>query len=129
MDDKFLSKNSLSDAAVAGARHLPLVAPWSVQTGASYDTAPFWQDQAKLRLTASYQHQGDYYSTVANLLKTDAVGLINASVALLSENDSWSLTLSGKNLADKEYFTTAPSNSAIAVGEPLTWTLTAGYKF
>ncbi len=129
MDDKFLSKNPLSDAAVAGAKHLPLVAPWSVQTGASYDTPAFWQDQAKLRLTASYQHQGDYYSTVANLLKTDAVGLINTSVALLSENDTWSLTLSGKNLTDKEYFTTAPSSSAIAVGEPLTWTLTAGYKF
>ncbi|MFV3073554.1 TonB-dependent receptor [Niveispirillum fermenti] len=129
MDDRYKSKNPLSDSATAGAKHLPLVSPWSVQTGFTYETPAFWQDQARLRLSGSYQYQDDYYSTVANLIVTDTVGLFAASLALLSENDSWSLTLSGKNLTNRSYFTTAPSNAALAVGEPRTWTLTAGYKF
>ncbi|WP_154667404.1 TonB-dependent receptor [Niveispirillum irakense] len=129
MDNTYKSKNPLSDSATSGAKHLPLVSPWSLQTGFTYETPRFWQDQARLRLSASYQYQDDYYSTVANLIKTDMVGLVNGSVALVSDNDSWSLTLAGKNLTNESYFTTAPSNSAIAVAEPRTWTLTAGYRF
>ncbi|MFV3126616.1 TonB-dependent receptor [Niveispirillum sp. KHB5.9] len=129
MDDKYTSKNPLSDSATAGAKHLPLVSPWNLQTGFSYETPAFWQDAARVRLSASYQYQDDYYSTVANLVKTETVGLVNASVALVSDNDSWSLTLAGKNLTNEEYFTTAPSNAAVAIAEPRMWTLTAGYKF
>ncbi|MFY8094701.1 MAG: TonB-dependent receptor [Niveispirillum sp.] len=129
MDDKYKSKNPLSDSATSGARHLPLVSPWSIQTGFTYETPSFWQDQARVRLSASYQYQDDYYSTVANLIRTETVGLVNGAVALVSDNDSWSLTLAGKNLTNETYFTTAPSNAAIAVAEPRTWTLTAGYRF
>lgn len=129
MDDRYKSKNPLSDSATSGAEHLPLVSPWSLQTGFNYVTPAFWQEQARLRLSGSYQYQDDYYSTVANLIKTDMVGLVNASAALLSANDSWSLTFAVKNLTNEEYFTTAPSNAALAIAEPRTWTLTMGYKF
>ncbi|OYQ31654.1 hypothetical protein CHU95_21190 [Niveispirillum lacus] len=129
MDDQYKSKNPLSDSATSGAKHLPLLSPWSIQTGFTYETPAFWQDQARVRLSASYQYQDDYYSTVANLIRTETVGLVSGSVALVSDNESWSLTLAGKNLTNESYFTTAPSSAAIAVAEPRTWTLTAGYKF
>ncbi|MDG5497804.1 TonB-dependent receptor [Niveispirillum sp. BGYR6] len=129
MDDKYTHLDPLSDAAVAGARHLPLLTPWTVQTGFTYDTPRFWQDRVKLRLSSSYQHQGDYYSTVANLLESKMPGLINASIALLDGEEGWNITFAGKNLSNKTYFTTAPTNAAIAVAEPRTWSLTAGYKF
>jgi iron complex outermembrane receptor protein len=129
MDDKYTYLDPLSDAAVAGAKHLPLVSPWTVQAGFTYDTPRFWQDRVKLRLSSSYQHQADYYSTVANLLESKMPGLINASIGLLDGDEGWNITFAGKNLSNKTYYTTAPTSSAIAVAEPRTWTLTAGYKF
>ncbi len=129
MDDKYKSKNPQSDSFTAGASHLPLVYPWSVQTGFSYETPSFWQDRAKVRLSGSYQHQGDYYSNVNNFIKSKPVGLVNGSLALLSDDDRWSLTLAGKNVLNKAYYLTSAVTTSVAVGEPRTWTLTAGCRF
>lgn len=123
-DDDYKSLNPLADAARFGAKRLPLTSEWSYQTGFAYESATFAQDRFKLRLSATYADRGPYFSVVNNLLRTEGYGLLDAAITLAEADDRWSLSLSGRNLTDKLYFTTAATSDAIAVGEPRTWSLT-----
>lgn len=77
-----------------------------------------------MRLSANYNWRGAYFAVVDNLLKTKSYGLLDASIGLVSPDKTWSLTLGGRNLTNKIYFTTAATSDGIAVGEPVTWQLT-----
>lgn len=122
-DDKYTELNPLADAARFGAKRLPLTSRWSYQAGGFYETAPFAGNGLKLRLSANYAARGSYFSVVNNLLRTEGYGLLDASIALAENEDRWSLTLGGRNLTDKLYYTTAATADAIAVGEPRSWTI------
>lgn len=128
-DDRYRQLNPLADAARFGATRLPLTSKWSYQLGGSYVTQPIFDDRVKLRFLANYSARGGYFSVVNNLLLTEGYGLLDAGIALVERNDRWSLTLGGRNLTDKLYFTTAATADAIAIGEPRTWTLTLRTKF
>jgi outer membrane receptor protein involved in Fe transport len=65
---------------------------------------------------------------VNNRLRTEGFGLLDANVGLVSADDRWALTVSGKNLTNTYYFTTAGSPDAIAVGERRTWFVGARYR-
>jgi len=123
-DDDYKRLNPLADAARFGAKRLPLTSEWSYQTGFAYETPTFANDRLKLRLSGTYAERGGYFSVVNNLLLTEGYGLLDAGVTLADAEDRWSLALTGRNLTDKLYFTTAATSDAIAVGEPRTWALT-----
>jgi len=62
-----------------------------------------------LVIRGNYTHKSKVYNNAENtaLLTQDAVGLLNASLTLESNNDQgWSFTLGGKNLTDETYLVT-----------------------
>ncbi len=128
-DDRYLDVNPLADAARFGATRLPLTSKWSYQLGAAYRSEPLIGDRIGIRLSANYAVRGNYFSVVNNLLRTEGYGLLDAGIGLVDRDDRWSLTLGGRNLTNKLYFTTAATADAIAIGEPRTWQLTLRTKF
>jgi outer membrane receptor protein involved in Fe transport len=59
-------------------------------------------------------------------------GLLNASVGIHSLNDRWELSLWGRNLADKYYWTAVSSNANVVVrfpGQPRTYGATLSVKY
>jgi iron complex outermembrane receptor protein len=126
MDDKYKRLNPLADAARTGAQRLPLVSKWNYQIGFSYETPV--AEGYKLRLGADWKQIGDYFSVVNNLVKSEGWGLLDAQIAVATEDDRWTLVLAGKNLTDKDYFTTSATTDGTSVGEPLSWTISLRWK-
>jgi iron complex outermembrane receptor protein len=128
-DDKYKNVNPLADAARFGATRLPLTSKVGYQLGTAYESPPVIGDDIKLRLSANYAYRGHYFSVVNNLLRTEGYGLLDASIGIAQVDDRWSVTLGGRNLTDKLYFTTAATSDAIAIGEPRVWNVTFRTSF
>jgi iron complex outermembrane receptor protein len=82
-----------------------------------------------------YSYQSEVYPTtdLAEEIKQDGYGLLSAGV-IWKANDSWSFSLQGTNLTDKEYRTTGYNIAALGVltgfyGAPRQYSLTARYDF
>lgn len=67
-------------------------------------------DNFTLTGRVQYQYRSSQYISSNTLAKDDNLGLINANVALVSEDQGWQLELWGQNLAGKSYATYAFSS-------------------
>lgn len=59
-------------------------------------------------------------------------GLVNASLGLHSQADRWEISIWGRNLADKYYWTAVSSNANVVVrfpGQPRTYGATLTVKY
>ncbi|GAB3331439.1 TonB-dependent receptor [Marilutibacter aestuarii] len=82
-----------------------------------------------------YSYQSEVYPTtdLSEAIRQDGYGLLNAGV-IWRANDTWSLSLQGKNLLDEEYRTTGYNIPVLGVltgfyGPPREVSLTARYDF
>src|SRR5690606_12692817 len=82
-----------------------------------------------------YSYQSEVYPTtdLSEAIKQDGYGLLNAGV-IWHANETWSLSLQGKNLLDEEYRTTGYNIPVLGVltgfyGPPRELSLTARYDF
>ncbi|BFM14584.1 TonB-dependent receptor [Maricurvus nonylphenolicus] len=64
-------------------------------------------DNFSLTGRVQYQYRSSQYISSNTLAKDDNLGLINANLALVSEDQGWQLELWGQNLAGKDYATYA----------------------
>ena len=81
----------------------------------------------------SYTDQDDYFTGASNQPEflIDGYSLINASVALVDNDDRWKVSLWAKNLNDEEYLLIRGTSGAIGefFGPPRTYGVTASYSF
>ena len=89
-----------------------------------------------LSARVGYSYQSEVWPTtdLSPVIRQDGYGLVNAGV-IWKANDTWSFSLQGTNLADKEYRTTGYNlDTALGVmtgfyGPPRQYTLSARYDF
>ena len=89
-----------------------------------------------LSARVGYSYQSEVWPTtdLSPVIRQDGYGLVNAGV-IWKANDTWSFSLQGTNLADKEYRTTGYNlDTALGVmtgfyGPPRQYMLTARYDF
>jgi iron complex outermembrane receptor protein len=116
---------------------LPFTPKWQGHLGLSYDFAvgTGWQltPRADLSYTTAQYFDAGNSPEIAQL---DSVTLLNASVALASEDSKWRFVLSGNNLTDELYpvagtssLTTASGYSEIIYARPRTVALSATFSF
>lgn len=82
---------------------LPLAPEWTWNIGANYETAV--AENFMLHLNAAYNHVSSQFSGLGQTGRLDSRGLLNASIGISDAEDSWRLTLIGRNLADVSYLT------------------------
>ncbi|UZJ40693.1 TonB-dependent receptor [Prosthecochloris sp. SCSIO W1101] len=98
----------------------------------AYDSGLFleYRDSFGLFARAEVQLFGSSYFDRANTIKQDSYALFNMKVGY--EQDSWDVYLSGKNLADKQYFLDGVVDPMLGfvgtVGEPRTVNLSFNYR-
>lgn len=123
-----------SQAALAGAKHLPLVSRFQSQVGFSF-SAPM-DDTINFVLNGDWSHRSRRFADASN----QALGLIptvdrfNAGVGLEGAAQDWQLLLSVRNLTDShDYYSglgLIPGLIAVRFfEEPRTWSVTFRYKF
>jgi iron complex outermembrane recepter protein len=86
---------------------------------------------------AGYTYQSEVYPTtdLSELIKQGSYGLVNASLAWVTEDQAWRIALWGKNLADEEYRTTGYNiETALGIhtgfyGAPRTYGLSVSYNW
>jgi iron complex outermembrane receptor protein len=85
---------------------------------------------------AGYTFQSEVYPTtdLSELIKQDDYGLVNASLALVTDDQAWRIALWGKNLADEEYRTTGYNIPVLGIhtgfyGAPRTYGLSVSYNW
>jgi iron complex outermembrane receptor protein len=127
MDDEYTDLAPTSEAAINGAKRLPILSRWNYRAGFNYDGPPVLGSW-RFRAGADWTQIGPYFSVVNNRLQTEGRGMLDANVGLATDDGRWSVMLSGKNLNDEYYFTTASTSDAIAVGEPRTWYFSVRYR-
>jgi iron complex outermembrane receptor protein len=88
-----------------------------------------------LSLRTGYSYQSEVYPTtdLSEAIKQEGYGLLNAGVAW-RVNDAWKISLTGTNLADKEYRTTGYNIPVLGIltgfyGPPRQYSLSVRYQF
>lgn len=131
--------------ADASGNKLPNVPDYSVNLGVQY-YHPLPALGAELLARLDYAYRDQAYNTVDNeksrtLLTGDSVqygwvdgyGLLNARLALHSDNDSWSAALWARNLTNEEYLTHTSRDFFGTLlhfaGTPRTYGIDLGYRF
>jgi iron complex outermembrane receptor protein len=116
---------------------LPFAPEWQGHLGMSYafHLASTWS--LTPRVDVSYT--GDQFFDAGNspeIAQTDSVTLLNAAIALESEDGKWRFVLSGNNLTDELYpvagtssLSTASGYSEIIYARPRTLALSASFNF
>ncbi len=126
MDDDYGSLQPGAAAATSGAVGLPLVADWTAQIGAVYET-PI-SDKWWLRLGADYRAIDDYFVNVQNNLVIDGYGRLDGFVALRSADEKWELALQGRNLTDDASYVSGALIDALTMLRPRTYSVTLSYR-
>lgn len=130
--DKFVDRVNgvLTDVSFRKLKGAP---KWQYNTGFRFEQPV--SNLGSIRLGGEVSHRSKVYNNVANTeaIATEARTLLNASAAFTTADERWTITLAGRNLTDKKYFTNgifiAGLISAVYPADPLTWTLSARYKF
>ena len=60
-----------------------------------------WEDALSFRV--NYAHQGELFWAPTNAESEDSFGLLDARISLAPLDETWSLSIYGKNLTDEEY--------------------------
>ncbi|MCF8473556.1 MAG: TonB-dependent receptor [Emcibacter sp.] len=104
--------------------------------GATY-TVPL--AEGEISFSGSWSHKGSVvqFETPVSEIDQDAYSLFDASIVWVSDDNTWSVGLHGKNLSDTRYKTAGynfptlglENNITVFYGAPRTVTVTAGYKF
>lgn len=84
--------------------HIKGVIPHKIVTGFAY--TPELPLPGRLRISGDWSMTGAYFNNVANsiyLVQTQAADIYNGSISWTAPDDKWSLTLDGRNLANKHY--------------------------
>jgi iron complex outermembrane receptor protein len=118
--DEFITQDptqpSVPSVNLAGNK-LPRAPDFSATLGAQY-THPFLS-LGSMVYRVDYRYQSDSYFNPFNRARSeqDALNLVDARIALVSEDDAWEVAVYGKNLLDEEYYATI-LESAVEVGRP-----------
>jgi iron complex outermembrane receptor protein len=129
MDGKYDKILPTSQAAVAGAKYLPLVTDWTWQLGFSYEHA--LGSALKLRLGADAHTVGDNWVEVTNSIEIKSYTRYDAFVAVGSADGKWELSVQGKNLSDEVNYVTgivSNPNPGMALLRPRTWLASVKFK-
>jgi iron complex outermembrane recepter protein len=113
---------------------LPNVSKW--QAGASFDASLAVGRGLELRPHADWAWRSGLYLDSANtpLLHQQGYSLLNAALTLVSADDRWSLSLSGRNLLNEIYLVSGIAQYNIGeiegqVARPREWALSAKIRF
>jgi len=80
---------------------LPRAPKWSINVNPSYETDV--GDFGSMLFTVSYAHTAAMEVNTQNVIPREATNLVDASVALTTQDERFSLALWGKNLTDQRY--------------------------
>ncbi|BFM14538.1 TonB-dependent receptor [Maricurvus nonylphenolicus] len=108
---------------------------WTVNISANHVT--YVGDGLELRSTLDANFKDNHYTSADLDPRTELPGmtLINGRIALAASDDSWQVALIGKNLTDREYYTSAGALSQsqggtyVNMARPRTITLEGQYRF
>jgi iron complex outermembrane receptor protein len=125
-----------TSAAQAGATALPLISKWQGQVGGAWKVEPTAFAGWALTLAGDYAFRSRWYSEATNgaIGLVDSVGQANASLALSSPDDHWTVALEGKNINNQKYyiscavFISGVANWCQAV-DPAKWSLRVRYQY
>lgn len=95
-------------------------------------TTDFLGHTDALTLRSTYARQGMLYWLPDNFQHEDPYGLVDARLTFAPEGQGYSISLWGKNLADKLYRTNIVAffgDEVSTLGAPRTWGVTLGYSF
>jgi iron complex outermembrane receptor protein len=108
---------------------------WQYTAGFAWDAPLNGGENGSLRLAAEAAYRDKVFNNVANTeaIATKARTLVNASIGYSTPNERWTFIASGKNLLDRKYAANGifigGLLSALYPADPLTWSLTARYRF
>ncbi|MEO8020171.1 MAG: TonB-dependent receptor [Pseudomonadota bacterium] len=116
---------------------LPFAPKWSGHLGLSYGFHPSSNWSLTPRVDVSYTTKQFFDAgNSPEIAQNNTITLVNASLALASEDDKWRVVLSGNNLSDKLYpvagtssLTTASGYSEIIYARPRTLSLSVTRNF
>jgi iron complex outermembrane receptor protein len=116
---------------------LPFTPEWQAHVGLSYSFHPSATWSLTPRVDVSYTDEQFFDAgNSVEIAQQDAVTLLNASLALESEDAKWRFVLSGNNLTDELYpvagtssLTTASGYSEIIYARPRTLALSVTRSF
>jgi iron complex outermembrane recepter protein len=122
--------------ATLGSR-LPFTPEWQAHFGASYEFQPADAWSLTPRVDVSYTDEQFFDAgNSPEIAQDEGVTLVNASLALETEDAKWRFVLSGNNLTDELYpvagtssLTTASGYAEIIYARPRTWALSATRNF
>jgi iron complex outermembrane receptor protein len=80
----------------------------------------------KLNIRGEWRHLGQQYFDLANTITQPSYDLLNTRVELNAQN--FSLTLWGRNLANKRYISYGYDFGAVHLGDPCTYGVTVGLR-
>ena len=129
MDGKYDRILATSQAAVAGAKYLPLVTDLTWQLGFSYERAI--TDGLKFRLGADAHAVGDNWVEVTNSIEIKSYTRYDAFVALGAADGKWELSVQGKNLSDEANYVSgfvSSTNPGLALLRPRTWLASVKFR-
>ena len=105
-DDKYDQLQANTEAAEFGATQLPLLAHVQAQIGGNWKLHPAFTRGYPLVLAADYAYKSPYYGDAENssVSLTSSSNRLNASLTILTPDEKWSLTASGRNVTDAHYY-------------------------
>jgi iron complex outermembrane recepter protein len=131
-DNKYKSLAPNSQAAQAGATHLPLLSKWQYQIGGTV-TVPV--GEGAVDLSGDYNYRTSYYSlvTLAPASRNPAIGRANATVTYKAPGDQWEVYGQATNVfGSKDWFASAefvPGVFGYKIPlEPTVWRIGFRYK-
>lgn len=129
MDGKYEKIIPTSQAAIAGAKNLPLVTDMTWQLGFNYERPV--SNGLVLRFGADGHHVGDNWVEVTNSILIKGYTRYDAFIALGSSDGKWELSVQGKNLTDEANYVTgivSLPTPGLAILRPRTWLASVRFK-
>jgi len=123
MDGRYTSKNpDLADInPFTGipdlGDDLPRLAPWSFSLGTSYDF--FIDDNGIIRVQVDYGYRDENFYDDANTQLFNTQHRLGASLNWISPDDSWTVSLFGKNLRDEANYGNLTSIAGLFTAGPM----------
>lgn len=125
-----LTGDGIPDPDLAKNLKLTRVPKWIYSLNAAYETTI--GDAGKLNMQVDYNHTGERAGNDANTFFFSPYGLLNGSVGFTTSDGKYSLSLFGKNLTNKLYFSSGTDIGTFQagyLGAPRTFGATFGFQF
>ncbi len=129
MNGKYDKILPTSQAAVAGAKYLPLVTDLTWQLGFNYEHAI--GDSLRLRFGADGHMVGDNWVEVTNSILIKSYTRYDAFVAVGAADGKWEFSVQGKKLSDEANYVTgivSNPNPGMALLRPRTWLASVKFR-